>query len=323
MMAACIAASTMFFSCTDTEVEDPLVSVKATYGANNAVPISPVGGVVEADLGTIVTFDVTFTMGSNKIDEIHIKSKIGDKTFHVLDTVELTKGLFNSKGGKSVEWKYVTNVGFEEETLTFSTIDTKKNSAEFSLKIKKPDPIDPNDLEPDEDGYVYISQSVILLGGQNNASAGSFYSVGLGKIMTIGAANSSRGDVDFAYYVGAAKNLATIAAPANTDVGTISYGSTKIQSWSSSEKKNTQFYKIPDVNGNSSAVSPADWWAEIEELTTENHANKLAIGDVVLFKTDQGTKSKKGAFVVKKFSSSTPAANGSIEIELIERVEVN
>ena len=319
MAAVIVAASSMFVSCSDDEVEDPTVSVKATYGANNNVTISPIGGVIEDELGTIVTFNIEFTMGSNKIDEIHIKSTIGGKTFSVLDSVELTKGMFNLKGGKIVEYKYVTNVGIQEETLKFSTLDTKGNGAEFSLTIKMTDPPEPPII--DDDYYYQVSKGVTLLGAQKNASSGSFYSVAYGKVLTVGAATSQPGDVDFAFYYGAT-NQATIAAPSNTQAQTISYGATKMSSWST--KNDTKFYFIDFGLGEKSDIDPyglESFWTDIMgsldgSTDIDSHANQLKKDDLVAFKTKAG---KKGVFVVDKV---TTGDTGSIEIKFIDRIEL-
>jgi len=318
MMAAIVAASAMFVSCEkdEDEILDPSVSVKATYGAQSEKSLLD-GEEITADLGTIVTFKITFNMGSNKLKEVHMKSTIGSKVFNVLDSVGLDKGLFNT-GAKSIDFTYQTNVGLEEEKLTFQTIDTKDREDVFTVVIKKPAPPTP------KPGESYVVRTVVLLGGQSNATLGSFYSVSLGKVMTVGAATSQQGDVDFAYYYGAT-NKATIAAPANAQAQTMSYGTTKMSSWNT--KNNTGFFKstnVKDVDDEELFDAVDLFWADgigtvdatpSDDGECKSHANDLAVGDLVFYKA----RAIKGAFIVEKITGTS--ASGSIELKLIDKVD--
>ena len=314
LIAAFVAASSMFVSCDKDEedVIDPSVSVKATYGSQSEKILLD-GEDITADLGTIVTFKITFNMGTNKLREVHMKSTIGTKVFNVLDSINLDKGLFNT-GAKSIDFTYQTNVGLEKEVLTFQTIDTKEREDMFTVNILKPAPPEP------EEGEQFVATTIVLLGGQSNATLGSFYSVKYGKVMTIGAATSQSADVDFAYYYGSS-NKATIAAPANDQAQTISYGSTKMSSWS--KKNNTKFYRVDTENTNASEFyGVGDFWDDAmgtldstSSTDIESHAKELAVNNVVFFKTDGGIK---GVFVVEKITGTN--AQGSIELKLIEKV---
>jgi len=321
LVAALVVASAMLFvSCSDDD--DPMppdVSVKYVLSsAPGTTNTAYINGEIEAEEGEIIDFTITFTQGSNKLRDVLITSLIDNKTFQVLDTTGLDKGFLNLKGGKFLEWPYTTNVGKKQEKLTFLTRDSKENEAVFTLTIKAPEPPEP------EPGDQFIFRSIVLLGGQTNATAGSFYSVNLGKVLTVGAATSQSSYVDFAYYYGS-NNKATIAAPGNSDAQTISYGSTRMSSWST--KNVTRFFKstklsVTDLEELNDALNSLweDGMGTVDSEPSDagackSHANELAANELVFFKTAGGIK---GAFVVEKV---TGTQSGSIEITLIEKVE--
>lgn len=303
MWAILFAASAGFTGCekddTDNPFDNPTVEVKATYGANTDKTIAD-GEIIELEEGSKITFKIRFSMGADKLKEVHLKSTIADKTFKILDSLELDKGIFNT-GEKYIDFTYPTNVGANTEVFTFTSTDTKDRSGSFTLTIK------PKEKQA-EGGY--ITKAVTMLGAQNNAEYGSFYSVALGKVLTVTAATGQPGDVDFAYFYGST-NEATICAPSDADGQTISYGKVKMSSWST--KNATKFAVISGADGN----NPATWWdnamTTIDGATTESKANALAAGKVVAYKTSKGVK---GAFVVEKVDGRQA---GSISIQLIEK----
>jgi hypothetical protein len=302
MIAAFAAVSSMFVSCTkdDPENPEPSIDVSVTYADQNNVPQLD-GSTIEATEGMIANFKITFNMGVEKLKEVHMKSTIGGKTFNVLDSVGLDKGLFNT-GAKKIDFTYTTNFGVEDEVLTFSAIDVASTpvTTTFTITLKSKDPTPVGE---------FIIKEAILMGGQKNATSGSFYSVALGKVLTIGAATSQPADVDLAYFYGAT-NQATIASPADTDAQTISYGATKMSSWGTKNK--TLFFLVEKADG----TKPAEWWNDnIEKATDLTKAAKLAKGNVVVYKTAKGTK---GAFVVEDIATGDA---GSIKINLINKVQ--
>jgi hypothetical protein len=299
MIAAFVAVCSMFVSCTeDPENPEPSINVSATYADQNNMPQID-GATITATEGMVATFKITFNMGVEKLKEVHMKSSLGGKTFNVLDSVGLDKGLFNT-GAKKIDFTYITNFGIEDEVLTFSAIDVASPAVTttFTLTLKSTDPTPVGG---------FIIKEAILMGGQKNATNGSFYSVAHGKVLTIGAATSQQADVDLAYFYGTA-NQATIAAPADTDAQTISYGKTKMSSWSTKNK--TVFFLVENADG----TKPAEWWDEnIENATELTKAAKLSKGNVIVYKTAKGTK---GAFVVGDIATGE---TGSIKINLIEK----
>jgi hypothetical protein len=234
-----------------------------------------------------------------RLSEVHIKSTIGGKTFHILDSLGLNQGIYNA-GAKKIDFTYVTKFGKEDEVLEFSAWDaSSKTPIEtiFMVTLKSGDPAPA--------GRFIIKES-ILIGGQGNATSGSFYSVALGKRLTILTARSQPADVDFAYFYGAT-NKATIAAPANEDAQTIPYGAKTMSSWAT--KNRTLFFVVKGANG----ARPVDWYDEnINKATKLTKAAQLAAGNVVVYKT----ATAQGAFVVTDIETGIA---GAITINLIKK----
>jgi hypothetical protein len=308
-VAALFAASTVFVGC-NKDIDNPFdvfdvptVAVKATYGSNINKDIAD-NDVIEAESGTDLTFTIRFNKGADNLSEVHLKSTIAGKEYKVLDSVGLDKGLFN-KGETYVDFTYKTSVGNVQEVLNFSTKDTKSRTGSFGLTIK------PTEKKEVVSGFK-ISEAT-LLGGQSHATVGSFYSVALGKVLTVGAATSQSAVVDFAYFYGT-NNKATIAAPSDADGQTISYGKVKTSSWST---KNDTKFVILDAAGITPEIESlaGNWDQAIAALSgpTTSKAAQLKAGSVVAFQTAGGIKA---LFVVTEVSGD---AKGSISIILIEK----
>jgi hypothetical protein len=301
--AMLFAVSAGFAGCEkdseDNPFDSPTIAVKATYNGATNKDVAD-AATIELEEGSAITFNIRFTMGADKLKEVHLKSTISGKSYPILDSVELDKGILN-KGEEYIDFVYPTNVGVSEETFSFTTKDTKDRSGSFTLTIKP---------KTKQSAGEFITKAITLLGGQNNETEGSFYSVALGKVLTIGAAKGQPGDVDFAYFYGST-NKATICAPSDTDGQTISYGKVKMSSWTT--KNATKFAVVSSADGN----DPAAWWDEaITAVGTspDTKANNLNAGKVVAFKTAGG---KTGAFVVKAVDGTQ--SSGFISIQLIEK----
>jgi hypothetical protein len=305
VMAMLFAVSAGFVSCSDEDDpfadNDPIVQVKLD-GTNITSPYT----VENKEGGTPLTFTIQWKMGAagDKLINAKIISTLSGKTFTELDSV-LNKGIFNS-GQEVVNYTYATSVGANEEKLTFQTTDKEGRVGKFEVTIK------PNAIEA-ESGF--ITSEATLLGGQNSAKYGSFYSVALAKVLSISGATSQSASVDFAYFYGAS-NEATICAPSDPDGQTISYGSVKTSSWST--KNATKFYKVPgEVEIDGDLEDLADNWDTVTALLAlgTTKANKLAAGDAVVFQTAGGVQ---GIFLVTKVDGTQ---TGSITITIIEKVK--
>jgi hypothetical protein len=134
------------------------------------------------------------------------------------------------------------------------------------------------------------------LGGQSNASFGSFFKAADGTILLLAAANASNGaDVDFFYYNGAT-NGSTLFSPTDPDAGSLFGGA--VDAWTT---KNAT--KIAKSTLDYATASPADVSAATISGTK---ANQLASGDVVIFETASGIKG------ILEVSSIAAGNDGSI-----------
>jgi len=287
-IAAFVAASAMFVSCDPTEEPDePSVPPTITVNLNGT------------DQSTItVKADETVTMKIDWKAEAGLKEvKLAVVDGNSVSPYPKTSGFSPSNNHESLTGHIVsTPNGFDGGTVKFIAEVKDQNDApknqEIVITFTKVEP--PFEFGP-----------VVDLGGQDG-STGSFYSISQGRL-NITNATSQSSSVDFAYFYGAT-NQATIAAPADADAQTITYGSTRMSSWST--KNSTKFFKVANANGS----KPEEWWdANIDKATTDTKANMLTVGTVVIFQTTGGTK---GAFVVEKVTGTQA---GSIEIKFIKK----
>jgi hypothetical protein len=149
------------------------------------------------------------------------------------------------------------------------------------------------------------SYTAVLLGSHENASVGSFYSIANNAVYTVAQAMAVQPAVDFIYFYGAT-NEATIAAPDDTDAGSISvFG---LSGWTTMNA--TRFA--------ATTVAAADFDAIADDATIVAEAtgadatktNHLAVDQVFAFMTDGG---KKG---LVKVAAITAGSDGTITLEI-------
>jgi len=154
------------------------------------------------------------------------------------------------------------------------------------------------------------SYSAKLLGGQDNASSGSFLATSTGTVYLQADAKANSGLVDILYFYGAS-NEATLAAPSDADAATIfNNGTTGLQTWTT---KNATSFKtttlaLADFTALNMATGAESAYNAGTSVSTK--ANKLASGKVVAFKTAAG---KYGLVYV---SALTTGATGSITLDV-------
>ena len=318
LVAAFVAASAMFFGCgEETEEDNPKIDVRVTYGNVNKAVVEE-DETIEQDQGTMLVFDIAFTMGKSALTNVKMYSKIGSRARTlVLDSV-LNEGLINLGSKVPINFQYVTYVGLEEEELTFEAVDKKPRTSTFSFNLKQKTV----ELPPAVADPIYFAEGVITLGGNAHTSMGSFYSVSLGKVYLLSGAKVVQNDIDFAYYHQTAPSGNYISGP--NDAGT-NYGTTanNLSTWS--KKKITSFAKVMSgatVNSSTSLVNidKEEWgdaMAEVDLPAASKKTDALANGDVYAFKTE-GASGTKGAFVV---TNMTGTAAGTISIRFITEVK--
>lgn len=156
------------------------------------------------------------------------------------------------------------------------------------------------------------SFTAVLMGSQNDANLGSFFSTVTGEVYTIKPAGENSELIDFAYFYGSI-NEATISAPDNDDVfGTGDKVFELVTSWATRQK--TRFTKISAENLTVAEFDAAD----DDKIITENEAeelskmvNKLQDGDLVFFVTAD----KKGIFKVAKLDAEAKTITIDVKVQ--------
>jgi hypothetical protein len=145
--------------------------------------------------------------------------------------------------------------------------------------------------------------SAKMMGGQNNATLGSFLATDNGEVITSSAAGASttvQARVDLVYFFGTT-NQASMGAPNDSVVAIAHAGSTSLPTWTT--KNATKFVKT--------TITPADFIASNNDslVKTINAAtisgslvNMLANDNIVAFKTASG---KLGLFHVQSIDGTT------------------
>ena len=307
LLASLFAFSVCFFSCTDDETDNPSITVTARWGSDSKLIDSD--DEIRGDQGLMVTLDVVYEMGKNKLSSVQLLSRVeGRSEVTALDST-FAGGFFG--GSKEFQFQYQTNIGKENEELTITGTDSKDRitSITITIKVKEEEIVIP----PGEE-YVYVLSPVTQLGAQAHTTLGSFYSFGLGKVFTLRAASESSRDVDFAYWVGP-----EMFSPAQAAADAKKYSSTNntINPASWAYKNATKF---AEVSGVQATADPNGWYKEWWDDATDDLANgadkiTLSNNSVIAFKTSKG---EQGAFIVTAIGSGT---TGTISIKIIERKE--
>ena len=169
-------------------------------------------------------------------------------------------------------------------------------------------------ITPTPTTYGSISTySAKLLGGQNNATLGSFFASDSGVVVSSSAAGASasvQGRIDLVYFYGTS-NQASIGAPNDSVVAIAHNGSTSLSTWT--VKNATKFYATTlspstfTASANDSLIKTIDATSYSASLV-----NMLTVGKVVAFKTAAG---KFGLFHVSAIGGTT-GSDRSITIDV-------
>jgi len=257
-----LAGAAMFTSCKKDDTK-PAPEISVT---NNKTAYT-----ITATSDTTITFNVTVTAEA-EIDQFTIKKTVGSTT--------TSYGNPTGFAGKT-SYTYNFNETFHSTdtypiSFTFKVVDKDAQEASITVTISK--------VQGGTTGTpfgAFNSYTAVLMGGQNNATTGSFYASVGNHVYTLSQAAANSAAVDFAYYYGET-NLATLSAPADPQITSVANFST-IANWQT--RNATKFVKNPTIDfANISTTT------DISGVTfgTDLKANQLSVGDVVAFKTDAG-----------------------------------
>ncbi len=158
---------------------------------------------------------------------------------------------------------------------------------------------EPTPTNPNTYGQVNF-YTAKLLGGQNNVTAGSFYSASEDSVYTSANAATNQAKIDVVYFYGTT-NAASLGAPSDATVLEAHTGSTSLPDWT--VKNATKFFKTSIsaldflMSANDSLILTVS-----DSLSTTTLANKLEVGQIVAFKT---VTNKMGLIHVQNIGGST------------------
>lgn len=143
---------------------------------------------------------------------------------------------------------------------------------------------------------------VRLLGGQTNASLGSFYSTSEDSIYFTSAAGLNQSKIDFIYYFGSQTGDSSVIASPNDAVFNNPDDQNphkSVKTWT--VKNNTTFLKLSiSESAFVNMVNDSILVNDLDSNVTATKITKLKIGDVVGFKTAAG---KLGAYRVRAINN--------------------
>ncbi len=278
LLSLTLIASLSFFSCDNAEDnEAPTVTNIKVNGT------AVTGGAFTALAGKV---SISFTVSDdNEVSKVTVAESGSSKTEFSNDKV--------AKSTAEISFDYTVS---KTVNLIITVTDDKDKTVSSTLSVS---------LDAGVNSY-----SAKLLGGQDNASSGSFLATSNGTVYLQADAKANSGLVDILYFYGAT-NEATLAAPSDADAATIfNNGTTGLQTWTT---KNATSFKtttlaLADFNALNLASGAESAYNAGTSVSTK--ANKLVSGKVVAFKTAAG---KYGLVYV---SALTTGATGSITLDV-------
>lgn len=284
LFVAIVLAGVAFMSSCTPETTPPTLTLKT--GANYT------SADVTIEQNGDITVGINASSETSTLTNFTIKAAVnGGANLTVVDSA-LSAATFNADYTLTVPDLGTT-------VITFQVTDADGQTATETITVTTTAP----------EFYTYTA---VLMGGQLNATLGSFYETATNTVMKLAAANAANNKVDFVYYYGTA-NEGTMAAPSDASVPAVT-NFANIANWN--PRNATQF---------KGGVTVADWSAvngnDISSLATsftETKANHLAVGDFVAFETASTSTnpSKKGLFKVVDMKGTNAGTDREITIEV-------
>lgn len=282
----------IFTSCTDDEVDPPTVVATLQGTPTYAPGTSVTYHLVIAANEDLVDFWAEESTNSLPLSDIENVDPID--AFEEGDLVNFTNNL------NKVEFDYTYYIPASVGASTVITIG-------FEVNDKK-------SLTTETVTFTVVSAAgpvdrftAILMGGQSNATTGSFLNANTGDVLLQAAANNAQGSIDMVYFYGSA-NLATICAPSDALVGGGGTNLSLCATWTT--KNPTKF--------GASTVSAADFTAMTDDSMlssisglSSTKMNNLAVGTIFAFTT---AGDKNG---LAKVTALTAEAAGTITLDVV------
>jgi hypothetical protein len=258
-----------------------------------------------------ITSDVDVVADANSIITIEWRANAGDANLKTFTIKEGNSPIIDEDG---IDWTALdipnsdnehylgsARVAIGTEATTFTLIATDKDGLTDSKTV--------NVTISTATGNPINSYTAILMGGQGNATVGSYLDADLGQVYLKTPAITNQALIDVVYYYGTS-NLATLCAPNDVTVGGGSGNLTLCEDFTTI-KNATKF--------GTSSVSGAQFTAMTDDLLlapiTGLSASKMsavAVGNIISFETAGG---KKGLIKVASISG-TSAGTITLEVKI-------
>lgn len=295
LMLAAVAGALTFTSCQKDEVT---TTGTVTYS-------TPTDGKATVPTDTVILVKLTVSAAED-LKSVSAKVAYDGAVGTTLDLsadTKTTDSTLASGTGKTFEWTtgILTRSVAGKEVYTYTFKDKSGNTTEATITLTVNSKVVVDKV---------VTYSAKLLGGQSNATQGSFFNSSEGLVYNQANAKTNSGKVDILYFYGAT-NMATIASPDDADAATIyNNSSTGIQTWTT---KNATKFKATTVTATEFDGITAKDDSKIVAAAAgaaDTKSNKLASGSVFAFVTAAG---KKGLIKVTAVSGTQ---DGSITIDV-------
>jgi len=258
-------------------------------------------------------YELDFTTDSSQhvVFNVYVKAEAEVETFSITETKTpgssstydaSTTGKFKGETDKTYSFdKVFTAADFTSvDSYTYEFRVTDKDGQVATTKVTvKMKPI------PDKE----INSFTAVLMGAQNATEGSYFDAEADSVYTQSDADNNQSLIDFVYYYGST-NKASIAAPNDTTVNGTGAGSLSLTAnWTTQNA--TVFYKTSlTANDFTAIVNANNFEKDYDAAVTETRISKLAVDDVVAFKTVNG---KIGLYHVVAITGTD---SGTIKIDV-------
>lgn len=281
LFASVILASLAFFSACTKDTTPPTINFKggASYTSSD----------VTVDEGTILTFGITASSGTAKLESFKIVATHSNTPITLVDST-FSSDTFNDDFSFEI-------AALGETKLTFTITDKDGETAELSLNVTAQAAIS--------------NYTAVLLGGQQNATLGSFYSTADNSVMNLATARSNSQKADMVYYYGTT-NQASIVAISDAQLSAVP---TFVECATWPTVNETKFKLTTGLDW--ATITSGDAIEAAATGLTATHVNQLAVGDIVAFETasTSSNPSKKGLYKVLEINGTT-GADREIKIEV-------
>ena len=227
MLLMALPLGLVFTACSDDEEEDAPASGTISFISDPAHD----DNVVEAAPGESIEIIMRFRRGDYRPEGFEVFSRIGETG----QENSIATGDLADEADQTVTFDYEVPMDANDGdriNLRFEVSQRNASNVSRSFVVQ---------VSGEAETVAINAYTAKLLGGQNNASNGSFFSTQNGEIYTVAQARDNQSMIDFIYYYGST-NQATIAGP--TDDGAEQYSVFGLADWNT---RNATEFKTVDV----------------------------------------------------------------------------